>query len=344
MLVNTCVERLFGYGREELIGQGIEVLVPERFRGEPSTHRAGFHAMLAARAVGVGLELFARRKDGTEFPVEIGSSPIQSPEGMLVLSVIVDISPRKQAEAEARQHREELTHLSRVAIMGEMAGSLAHELNQPLTGIVNNASAGRRFIAKGHADLPKLDGLFEAIVADGRRAGEIIRGIRGMVRKGEEVRAPVNLNDVIASVLPFVHSDALGHHCALVTEAGPELPLVEADQVQLQQVLLNLVVNALEAMRETPAAERRVIIRSERESEGRVRVSVRDFGTGLPAEEPARIFERFFSTKREGMGMGLAIARSIIASHDGELAAANANGGGAYVYFSLPVIAEGQGG
>ena len=210
--------------------------------------------------------------------------------------------------------------------MGEMAGSLAHELNQPLTGIVNNASAGRRFIAKGRADLPKLDGLFEAIVADGRRAGEIIRGIRGMVRKGKEVRGPVNLNDVIASVLRFVHSDALGHHCALVTEAGPELPLVEGDQVQLQQVLLNLVVNAFEAMRETPAAERRMIIRSERESEGRVRVSVRDFGIGLPAEEPARIFERFFSTKREGMGMGLAIARSIIASHGGELAAANAHG------------------
>jgi len=149
------------------------------------------------------------------------------------------------------------------------------------------------------------------------------------------------MSDVIASVLQFAQSDALGHHCALVTEAGPELPLVEGDQVQLQQVLLNLVVNAFEAMRETSAAERRVIIRSERESEGRVRVSVRDFGTGLPAEEPARIFERFFSTKREGMGMGLAIARSIIASHGGELAAANAQGGGACVHFSLPAIAEG---
>src|SRR5271166_2149702 len=344
MLVNTCVEKLFGYGREELIGQDIEVLVPERFRGGHPAHRAGFHSELAARDIGVGLELFARRKDGTEFPVEIGSSPIQSPEGMLVLSVIVDISPRKQAETEARQHREETAHLSRVAIMGEMAGSLAHELNQPLTGIVNNASAGRRFIAKGRADLAKLDGLFEAIVADGHRAGEIIRGIRSMVRKGKEVRGPVNLNDVIASVLRFVHSDALGHHCALVTEAGPALPLVAGDQVQLQQVLLNLVVNAFEAMRETPAAERRVIIRSEHESEGRVRVSVRDFGTGLPEEEPARIFERFFSTKREGMGMGLAIARSIIDSHGGELAAANARGGGACVHFSLPVIAEGQGG
>jgi signal transduction histidine kinase len=174
-------------------------------------------------------------------------------------------------------------------------------------------------------------------VEDGRRAGEIIRGIRGMVRKGKEVRGPVNLNDVVASVLRLVRSDALERHCLLVTEPGPELPLVEADRVQLQQVLLNLVVNAFEAMSEMPAAERRVIIRSERETEDRVRVSVRDFGPGLPAEEPERIFERFYSTKREGMGMGLAIAHSIIASHAGEMAAANAEGGGAYVYFSLPV-------
>ena len=340
VLVNAGIEKMFGYGREELIGQGIELLVPERFRGE---HPAAFRAAPAARAMGTGLELFARRKDGTEFPVEIGISPIQSQEGTLVLSVIVDISARKQAEAEARQHREELAHLSRVAIMGEIAGSLAHELNQPLTGIVNNASAGRRFIAKGRAELPKLDGLFEAVVADGRRAGEIIRGIRGMVRKAEAVRGPVNLNDVIASVLRFVRSDALGRHCALVTETDPQLPLVEADQVQLQQVLLNLVVNAFEAMRETPAAERRIIIRSECESDGRVRVSVRDFGTGLPAKEPERIFEQFFSTKREGMGMGLAIARSIITSHGGELAAANAQGGGACVHFSVPIIGESGG-
>ena len=344
VLVNACVEELFGYGREELIGQSIELLVPERFRGEHPAHRAGFHATPAARAMGAGRELFARRKDGTEFPVEIGISPIQSQEGTLVLSAIADISARKRAEAEARQHREELSHLSRVAIMGEMAGSLAHELNQPLTGMVNNASAGRRFIAKGREDLPKLDGLFEAVVADGRRAGEIIRGIRGMMRKSEQVRGPVNLNDVIASVLQFVRSDALGRHCALVMEPDPNLPLVEADQVQLQQVLLNLVVNAFEAMREMPAAERRMIIRSERESEGRVRVSVRDFGIGLPAEEPQRIFEQFFSTKREGMGMGLSIARSIITSHGGELVAENAKGGGACVHFSLPVFAEGQGG
>jgi signal transduction histidine kinase len=129
----------------------------------------------------------------------------------------------------------------------------------------------------------------------------------------------------------------------VVTELDPELPLVEGDQVQLQQVLLNLIVNAFEAMGETPLDERRVIIHSERESGGRVRVSVRDFGTGLPAEEPQQIFERFFSTKRDGMGMGLAIVHSIIASHDGELVAANAEGGGACLHFSLPVIAKGRG-
>jgi PAS domain S-box-containing protein len=341
VLVNARAEKLFGYRREELIGQPVELLVPDWFRGEHPAHRAGFHAVPAAWAMGAGRELFGRRKDATEFLVEIGTNPIQSPEGTLVLSAIVDITERKQAEAEARKHREELAHLSRVAIMGELAASLAHELNQPLAGIVNNASAARRFIAKGRADLPKLDRLFEAVVEDGLRAGGIIRGIRAMVHKDNQVRGPVNLNDVIASVLGFVHSDALERHCVLLTEPDPELPLVKGDQVQLQQVLLNLVVNAFEAMGETPLAERRVIIRSERESDGRVRVSVRDFGTGLSVENPERIFEHFFSTKHGGLGMGLAIVRSIIASHDGELAAVNAEGGGTCVYFSLPAVAEG---
>jgi two-component system, LuxR family, sensor kinase FixL len=341
VLVNARAEKLFGYGREELVGQSIEILVPERFREHPA-YQAAFHASPVARAMDGERELFAQRKDGTEFPVEIGISPIQSPEGSLVLHAIVDITERKQAEAEARKHREDLAHLSRVAIMGEMAGSLAHELNQPLTGIVNNASAGRRFIAKGRANLPKLDSLFEAVVEDGRRAGGIIRGIRNMVRKGKQVRCAMNLNDIIASVLRFVHSDALERHCVLVTELDPELPLVDGDQVQLQQVLLNLLVNAFEAMDETPLSKRRVVIRSERESGARVRVSVRDFGTGLSEGNPERIFEHFFSTKQAGLGMGLAIARSIIASHEGELAATNVEGGGACVYFSLRANQEGD--
>jgi PAS domain S-box-containing protein len=341
-LVNARAEKLFGYGREELLGEPIELLIPERFRGEPPAYWAGFPAAATARATGAGRDLFARRKDGTEFPVEIGISPIQTPEGMVVLCAVADITERKQAEAEARKHRDELAHLGRVAIMGEMAGSLAHELNQPLTAIVNNAGAGRRFIVKGRADLNKLDSLLEAIVEDGRRAGGVIRGIRNMVQKGNHAGSVVNLNDVIASVLRLVHSDALERHCALVTEADPKLSLVLGDQVQLQQVLLNLIMNAFEAMTETPPAERRVIIRSECISAGRVRVSVRDFGTGLAVENPELIFEHFFSTKQNGLGMGLAIVRSIVTSHDGELAAVNAEGGGTCAYFSLPGLGEGN--
>jgi C4-dicarboxylate-specific signal transduction histidine kinase len=288
------------------------------------------------------MEYRLRRSDGEYRSVLDNGGPRFAQDSTFLgyIGSCIDITERNQTEAEARKHREELAHLGRVAILGEMAGSLAHELNQPLTGITNNASAGRRVIAKGRADLRKLDSLFEAICEDGRRAGGIIRGIRGMVQKGNHTRANVNLNDVIASVLRLVRSDALERHCVLIKEADQKLPLVQGDPVQLQQVLLNLIMNAFEAMSETPPAERRVIIRSEHISGGRVRVSVRDFGTGLSVENPERIFEHFFSTKQNGLGMGLAIARSIVTSHDGELAAVNAEGGGTCAYFSLPSIAE----
>jgi len=340
VLVNACAEKLFGYGREELIGQGVELLVPERFRGEHPTHRAGFHAAPAARAMGAGRELFARRKNGTEFPVEIGISPIRSPEGTLVLSVIVDITERKQAEAEARQHREELAHLSRVAIMGELAGSIAHELNQPLGAIVSNASAGLRFLARDSLSGEKLGELLRDIAADGRRASEVIRTVKEMGRREEGTRQLLQLNDVIAEVLRLTRSDALAHDCTLLTELYPSLPKVEANLVQLQEVFLNLIVNAFEALKEVPRVRRRVIIRTERDGDGAVLACVRDFGAGLPAEKPERVFDRFFSTKREGMGIGLFIARSIVVTHGGTLWAENAEGGGAQFWVRLPASKE----
>jgi two-component system sensor kinase FixL len=341
MLVNARAEELFGYSRGEVIGQKAEILIPARFRAERAANWAQSPDEQIGRRLGSGGELFAQRKDGSEFPVEIGISPTRSKEGILVLTVFTDISARKRAEAEARRYHEELAHLSRVEILGEMAGSLAHELNQPLTAIMNNASAGRRFIAKGLANMPKLDGLLQSIVGDVRRAGEIIRGIRSMVRKSAGARGPVDLNTVVADVVTMVHSDAVGRNCMIVTELQPKLPLVNADRVQLQQVLLNIIVNAFDAMCHIPVPERRTIIRTESETGGGVRVSVRDFGIGLPTENPQRIFDRFFSTKRDGLGIGLAIARSIVSSHGGDLVAENAEGNGAFVYFSLPGVAGG---
>jgi two-component system, LuxR family, sensor kinase FixL len=340
VLANACTEKLFGYERRELVGQAVELLVPERFRSEHLAHRAGFHAAPVARAMGAGRELFARRKDGTEFPVEIGISPIQSPEGTLVLSVIVDITERKQAEAEARQHREEVAHLSRLAIMGEMAGSLAHELSQPLGAIVTNVGAALRFLERGSLSADKLRELFQDIAADGKRAGEVIRTVRGMGRKEAGARRLLQLNDVIAEVLRLTPSDALGHHCTVSIELDPLSPKVDANSVQLQEVFLNLIQNAFEASEEVPRARRRVIIRTERDGDYAVRASVRDFGPGLPLDLPERVFERFFSTKAEGLGIGLFISRSIIAAHGGTLSAENAEGGGAQFCVRLPASKE----
>jgi two-component system sensor kinase FixL len=255
-----------------------------------------------------------------------------------MMGAATDINVRKQSELQIEAQRNELALLSRATLLGELGGSLAHELNQPLTAMVNNAAAGRRFIAKGHADPRKLDALLEAVVADGRRAGDILRGIRDMIRKGDEERHPLDLNAVVVDILRLVHSDALRRHCTLVPELDPGLGVVNANRAQLQQVFLNLIMNAMEAMDPKPVEMRRIIVRTERPADGEMRVSVRDFGEGLPPGDPERVFAPFFSMKRNGMGLGLAIARSIIDAHGGRIAAANAEGGGACFSFWLPAL------
>ena len=338
ILVNSQVEKLFGYRREELVGRPVDILVPERFAGHHPAHRAKFIAAPTARAMGAGRELFARRKNGSEFPVEIGLNPIQTPDGIVVLTTVVDITARKKAEVEALRHREEIGHLSRVAAMGELAASIAHELNQPLSGIVSNAGAGQRFIDRGDVDLKEIRELLADISADGRRAGDVIRGIQSMVKKGVGAHRRIDLNDVVMSVVRMVKANAALHSCDLDTFLDPGLPAVKGDPIQLQQVLLNLVINAFDAMRDTPLSRRKVIIATESNADGVTRVSVRDYGVGIPEEEGERVFEQFFTTKAKGLGMGLAIVRTIVESHGGTVAAENVDGGGARFHFTLPVI------
>jgi len=260
----------------------------------------------------------------------------ENDKGTRLIGVSIDITPRKLAEAEVLQHREELGHLSRVAAMGELAASIAHELNQPLSGITSNASAGQRFIDRGDVDLRELRDLLGDIMADGRRAGDVIRGIQNMVKKGVPNRQLVNLNDLVMNVARMVSPNAMLQSCKVETLLEPNLPAIEADPIQLQQVLLNLVINAFDAMRDTPVSRRKVEIVTEPNGNDAIRMSVRDYGIGIPEEARERLFEHFFTTKPKGLGMGLAIVRSIVESHGGTIAAENVDGGGARFYFALP--------
>ena len=253
-----------------------------------------------------------------------------------LIGVSIDVTPRKLAEADALRHREELGHMSRVAAMGELTASIAHELNQPLSGIASNASAGQRFIDRGDIDLNELRDLLGDITDDARRAGDVIRDVQSMVRKGVSVRQAVNLNDLVIKVVRMVNPNAMLQSCELGTFLDLELPTVEGDPVQLQQVLLNLIINAFDAMRDMPVNHRKVLIATERNSDGAICASVRDYGVGIPAEALERVFEQFFTTKPKGLGMGLSIVRSIVEAHGGTIAAENTDGGGARFQFSLP--------
>jgi PAS domain S-box-containing protein len=254
-----------------------------------------------------------------------------------LIGVTIDISAQKQSELQLQIQREEMSHLNRVALMGEMTASVAHELNQPLTAIANNASAARRFLERGKIDPALLQQLLQDMVADSQRAGDVIRGIRALVQKDKNIaRSVLNLNGVIADTLRLVSSDILLRESVVVTEMDHNLPPVEVAPVQMQQVLLNLIMNALDAVESLPPTDRRIVVSTSSLDGLSAEVRVRDFGPGLPKDQPDKVFDHFFSTKQTGMGMGLTIVRSIIETHGGRISAENAAGGGACFFFRLP--------
>jgi len=258
-----------------------------------------------------------------------------------IIGVTLDVSAQKQAALHVQVQREEMAHRNRVALMGEMTASFAHELNQPLTAIANNASAARRFLEHGNIDPLLLQQLLQDMVSDSQRAGEVIRGIRSLVRKDTSVHTLLSLNSVITETVRLVSSDVLNRESVVATDLDPHLPQVQGALVQMQQVLLNLIINALDAVEGFPPAERRIIISTRSDKGDVAEVSVRDFGIGLPKERPDKVFDHFFSTKQKGMGMGLAIVRSIVEAHGGTITAENAPDRGARMVVRLPA-APGQ--
>jgi len=342
VLVNAEVERVFGYQRAELIGQPLETLIPERFRSEHSTHRKHFSADPRTRAMGVGLELFGRRKDGHEVPVEIGLNPIRTSEGLFVVAAVMDITERLKADAESRELRRELAHISRVATMGELTAAIIHELSQPLTAILSNAQAGLRDLTSGKADVNEVRDILEDIVADDQRATQVMQHMRSLFRKGNVEHRPILLNQVIHDAVRVVLRDAEFRRVAVVTDLAPGPLRVSGDRTQLQQVLLNLVMNAFEALVDVTDRPRKVILCTRPLDGERVQIDVADTGPGIPAEKVGSIFEHFVTTKASGMGMGLSVSRSIIEAHAGEIWGENGLKGGAIFHIVLPTIATAQ--
>lgn len=255
--------------------------------------------------------------------------------------IAIDVTQRRQAELEAAHQRHELAHLSRVTMLGELSGSLAHELNQPLTAILSNAQAAQRFLARGTDNPDEMRDILTDIVSDDKRAGEVIRRLRGLLKKDEAQFLPIDLNEVVQEVLKLVRSDLLNRNVSIRMELAADLPVVSADRVLLQQVLLNLMMNGCDAMNGCDTRHRELVVRTAADGD-EVRISVTDRGTGIPPGKLETIFESFYTTKDHGMGLGLSVCRSIVTSHRGRLWAENNPEGGASLHVALPLDAEGD--
>jgi PAS domain S-box-containing protein len=256
-----------------------------------------------------------------------------------MMGTAVDNTERKQTEAELLHERAELAHVARVSTVGALAGTLAHELNQPLNAILNNAQAGSRFLAGKTPDLAEVRGALEDIAQDTKRAGEVIRQIRAFVKKDEPKFQSLDLNRVVEEVVRLLHSDSQVRKVRIALELAPNLPPVRGDNVQVQQVVVNLLLNAFDAMKEVPERERTVLLRTRRPEAASLQVSITDHGTGVSPERLVNLFEPFRSSKHEGLGLGLSISHSIIEAHRGRLWAENNPARGATFYFTLPVQA-----
>jgi two-component system, LuxR family, sensor kinase FixL len=336
--VNDTWQSLLGHGRDQAIGRTHVELEVWRV-----ADRARFRELLDTEPQVRDFEVELRTKTGEIRQVVVGADTVEMGGEPCYITFIRDITERKRAEAEAQQQRLEVAHLSRVAVLGELSGALAHELNQPLTAILANARAAQRLLRGTSPDLDELRSILEDIAEDDQRAGQVIERLRAFLRKGDMQPGRLNLNEVVAEVLGLVHSDLIQRGVTVDARLAEVLPPVFADRVQLQQVLLNLLLNACDAMAAGRGDEKRVTIVTAETETGGVELSVADQGTGIPPDEMDRVFQPFVTTKPHGLGLGLAICRSIVTAHGGKLWADNNAERGATFHLRLsaePISAE----
>jgi PAS domain S-box-containing protein len=329
--VNEKWQAMFGFSREEVVGRSSDelnlVVHPEQADCA--------QAQLEEKGYLRDYELDLRNRSGKIVQVSLVTDTLEMVGEACFIINVRDVTAQKRAEMDAEEHRRELAHLSRVASLGELSGALAHELNQPLAAILANTRAAQRLVTRRTPDLSEIQAILEDIALDDRRAGEVIGRLRVLLKKGEPRPTKVDLNDLVTEVRALLHSDLIRRRVATETKLAWTLPPVFGERVELQQVLLNLVQNACDAMAGTPSHQRLVTISTGLTPDGCVQLSVEDRGHGIPPERLNQIFDAFFTTKENGLGLGLAICRSIVTAHGGRLWAENNSSPGATFHLML---------
>ncbi|MFB3111302.1 MAG: PAS domain S-box protein, partial [Gemmatimonadales bacterium] len=335
-LANQAYEEWFGIPPSEVIGCTIREIM-----GEEAYQIIGPKAETALSGQTVTFEAYVVAPDGRARYVDASYVPHIDDSGEVLgfFALVRDTTEQVLAEEAARRNRDELAHVLRVATMGELATSVAHELNQPLSAIAANSQAARRFLGAETADIEEAIEALADITSDAKRAGRVIRRMRDLLMKRKLERRPVDVNDAIRNVTGLLHSDAISHHVTVTLDLGDGLPTTLGDRTQLEQVILNLMVNAFEAMTSNEIGRRYLVVRTSIGDAGSTEITVSDNGPGFQAGTD-HIFEPFVTTKANGLGMGLSISRSIIDAHGGRLEAVHEPDGGATFHITLPAGGE----
>ena len=330
---NQAFLDIVGYAREDLVSRRLRwtELTPAEWR---DAQQQAVAELKAAGTVHQREEEYFR-KDGSRVPILVGATTFGGDQDEGV-AFVLDLTERKHVEGGLRKAQAELAHVMRVTTLGELTASIAHEVNQPLAAVVTNAAACLRWLDRAPPNLEEARRTAESIVNDGNRAAEVIQRIRALANKADIEKEPIEVNDVVREVIALVQRELISHQVSVRTEFSPALPMILGDRVQLQQVIINLLMNGIEAMQPVTDRPRELLIRSAQDATARVLVSVTDCGVGIAAEDTDRLFNAFFTTKSSGMGMGLSICRSIVEAHGGQLWATADLPHGATFQFTLP--------
>jgi len=335
-LFNPAAESMFGYEANEVLGENVNMLMPEPYHEQHDGYINRYLDTGEKRIIGIGREVFGKRKDGSVFPLDLSVVEVNVDGKRSFAGILRDITERKQMESTLRQNSEQLAHYDRVYMMGEIAAGIAHEINQPLTAIATYAQACRRLVESNQDDKQEVTEALTTINQQAERAGEVIRRLRSMVKRTDSERETQNINALVKEVFRLAKLDprTLGLNMRLKLQEN--LPKVEIDAIQIQQVVLNLIRNAIDALSDDPKAGEFVAVQTRPGDDDKIEVVVTDNGQGIPQEIARHLFHPFFTTKAKGMGIGLSISQSIVNAHGGKLWFESKPGKGTSFFMSLP--------